>query len=136
MKRPTAARVARAAWRVLPAALLLLAMVATHVGWQLAADPYTAFYALRAGLGALLFVLLAARGDMAWVLVCSLGVIAEASDAICSLMPDPGAGLAVQCDRVTGLPVSISFAWLCWAVGAALVSRQPGKDHGTPSPRR
>lgn len=117
------------------AALLLLALVVTHVGWQFAADQPTAFYVLRAGLGALLFVLLARRGGLVWVLVCGLGVIAEGSDVICGLLPDDGIGLAVQCDRVTGMPVSISFAWLCWAVGAALVSH-PSKDtpHGTDRP--
>lgn len=106
-------------------ALLLLAIVSTHVGWQAFPDQATAFYVLRGALGAVLFGILATRGGLLWAIVCGLGVIAEGADAVCGLLPDNNeATAAVLCDRATDLPISLGFAWLVWIVGAALINRK------------
>jgi hypothetical protein len=109
-------------------ALMLAAIVATHVGWQAFPDQATAFYVLRGAEGAVLFCLLAARGGLLWACVCGLGVIAEGADAVCGVLPDNNeATAAVLCDRTTDLPISLGFAWAVWMVGAALIMR---KDRG------
>lgn len=112
-------------------ALLLLAIVVTHVGWQAFPDQATAFYVLRGSLGVLLFCILATRGGFLWAAVCGLGVIAEGADAVCGLLPDTSeATAAVLCDRTTDLPISLGFAWLVWMLGAALIMRKE-RRHAT-----